>query len=39
MTRKTKPIEMPILTIEAILQIQDFLHLALDQLVAGFPKV
>lgn len=30
MTRKTKPIEMPILTIEAILQIQDFLHLALD---------
>ena len=30
MTRKTKPIEMPDLTIEAIIQIQDFLHLALD---------
>lgn len=30
MTRRTKPIEMPDLTIEAILQIQDFLHLALD---------
>jgi hypothetical protein len=30
MTRKTKPFEMPDLTIEAIIQIQDFLHLALD---------
>ncbi len=30
MTRKTKPIEMPDLTIEAIIQIQDFLHLALE---------
>ena len=30
MTRKTKPIKMPDLTIEAIIQIQDFLHLALD---------
>jgi hypothetical protein len=30
MTRKIKPFEMPDLTIEAIIQIQDFLHLALD---------
>lgn len=30
MTRKTKLLELPDLTIEAILQIQDFLHLALD---------
>jgi hypothetical protein len=30
MTRKTKPLEMPDLTMEAILQIQDFLRLALD---------
>jgi hypothetical protein len=30
MTRKTKPIEMPILSVEAVLQIQDFLHLALN---------
>jgi hypothetical protein len=32
MTRKTKPIKMPDLHIETILQIQDFLHLALDVL-------
>ena len=30
MTRKIKPFEMPDLTIEAIIQIQNFLHLALD---------
>lgn len=30
MTRQTKPIEMPILSDEAVIQIQDFLHLALD---------
>jgi len=30
MTRRAKPIEMPILRDEAVIQIQDFLHLALD---------
>ncbi len=30
MTRRAKPIEMPILSDEAVIQIQDFLHLALD---------
>ena len=30
MTRPAKPIEMPILSDEAVIQIQDFLHLALD---------
>jgi hypothetical protein len=30
MTRPTKPIKMPILSDEAIIQIQEFLHLALD---------
>ena len=30
MTRRTKPIEMPILSDEAVIHIQDFLHLALD---------
>jgi hypothetical protein len=30
MTRRAKPIEMPILSDETIIQIQDFLHLALD---------
>ena len=30
MTRPTKPIELPILSDEAVIQIQDFLHLALD---------
>ena len=30
MTRNAKPIEMPVLTIEAVLQIQDFLRLALN---------
>lgn len=30
MTRQTKPIELPILSDEAVIEIQDFLHLALD---------
>lgn len=30
MTRQVKPIEMPILSDEAVIQIQNFLHLALD---------
>ncbi|MEI7764810.1 MAG: hypothetical protein WCI85_16360 [Comamonadaceae bacterium] len=30
MTRRAKPIEMPILSDETVIQIQDFLHLALD---------
>ena len=30
MTRPAKPIEMPTLSDEAVIQIQDFLHLALD---------
>jgi hypothetical protein len=30
MTHKSKPIEMPTLSDEAVIQIQDFLHLALD---------
>ena len=30
MTRQTKLIEMPILSDEAVIEIQDFLHLALD---------
>lgn len=30
MTRRARPIEMPILSDEAVIQIQDFLHLALD---------
>ena len=30
MTRQAKPVEMPILSDEAVIQIQDFLHLALD---------
>lgn len=31
MTRPSKPIEMPILSDEAVIEIQDFLHLALDR--------
>jgi hypothetical protein len=30
MTRRAKQIKMPILSDEAVIQIQDFLHLALD---------
>ena len=30
MTRQVKPIEMPILSDKAVIQIQNFLHLALD---------
>lgn len=30
MTRRAKLIEMPILSDEAVIEIQDFLHLALD---------
>lgn len=30
MTRPKKQIEMPVLSDEAVIQIQDFLHLALD---------
>ena len=30
MTRPVKPIELPILSDEAVIEIQDFLHLALD---------
>jgi hypothetical protein len=38
MTRITKPIEMPELTIEAIVQIQDFLQLALDVFVDHYSE-
>ena len=38
MTRITKPIEMPDLTIEAIIQIQDFLQLALDIFVDHYSE-
>ena len=30
MTKPTKPIERPILSDEAVIEIQDFLHLVLD---------
>ncbi len=30
MTRRARPIEMPILSDKAVIQIQGFLHLALD---------
>lgn len=38
MKRLTKPIEMPELTIEAIVQIQDFLQLALDIFVDHYSE-
>jgi hypothetical protein len=31
MTRPSKPIKMPILSDEAVIEIQDLLHLALDR--------